>query len=602
MDERQPDGLDEALTEAARARVARLDAAERSARGVVHTPLTVARFMLARLDAALRVGGLDEGLSGDVQLVDPACGPGVFVAAAREAGARHVLGLDRDGAALDDASRILREAGLARGVRLAEADTLSGPAPLTRAEARRRARAVVGNPPWAGRSANREAAYTEALLDDFRKEPDGRRLDERKRGVLSDDYVRFWRWACEEVRGAEVGAVALVTNSSFLDGPVHRGMRARLMAWFEALEVIDLGGSALVAKRRSRDDNLFGVRPGAAVVIAVGRRGRGDAEVRRAAIRGSRADKLDVLRRAVRRGVPRGSVEAELIRPAPPLFAWGAPLVPAPAYESWPALPALMPFHREGLQTNRDAFCVDADRAALEARLASFARGEAPQPGRAHLASRHYDPEVARAALAGADLAATLRPIAYRPLDRRWVTVHPAVCHRPRPALLRAMDRSAFAILTVRKDRGERAWAHFGATAEAVDNCWLSSRSSCRTRAFPTHDPDGAPNLGPAARAWGVGDPATLADYVLACLASVSYRTRYDARLRRDYPRVPPPGDALARVAEAGRAVREALQDPADLAGPEVRLGHRVVRGDRLARALEVAERAVAPLLACHGR
>ena len=55
----------------------------------------------------------------------------------------------------------------------------------------------------------------------------------------------------------------------------------------------------------------------------------------------------------------------------------------------WPMsalpLPALFPFHREGVQTNRDAVCVDADRDALLARLRAFAaRADAPAARPAH--------------------------------------------------------------------------------------------------------------------------------------------------------------------------------------------------------------------------
>ena len=46
-------------------------------------------------------------------------------------------------------------------------------------------------------------------------------------------------------------------------------MRAALLRWFDAIEVIDLGGSALLAKAGERDGNVFGVRVGAAITVAV---------------------------------------------------------------------------------------------------------------------------------------------------------------------------------------------------------------------------------------------------------------------------------------------------------------------------------------------
>ncbi|MEZ4335264.1 MAG: type ISP restriction/modification enzyme [Sandaracinaceae bacterium] len=215
---------------------------------------------------------------------------------------------------------------------------------------------------------------------------------------------------------------------------------------------------------------------------------------------------------------------------------------------------------------------------------------------KAGVRSRHYDPAAARAALVEAREAGepVVRPIAYRPSDDRFACVAPRLCHRPRPDLLAAMDRSELALLTVRKDRGERSWAHFGASAHAVDNCWLSSRSSCRTRAFPTHRPDGTPNLATdAVEAWAgfVPAPGALVRYVLAVLAAPTYRSRHDGALRADYPRIPPPPEpaAFEAAVAAGEAVRAALAQGAD-GGVEVVLGHRRIRSDALSAALERCE------------
>ncbi|MEZ4335263.1 MAG: N-6 DNA methylase [Sandaracinaceae bacterium] len=228
------EGPMDALAAAAERRTERLDREARKRRGVVHTPAAIARFIArAVADAPGAV-------------IDPACGPGVFLAACIEGHPtpRRAIGIDLDAEALDDAEAILAPLAGAGGwdLSLRRGNTLAAPlveaGPLV----------IVGNPPWAGRTANAGAAYTEALLDDFRKDADGAPLGERKLGVLSDDYVRFLRWACEQLRRPEGGVLAMVTSSSFLDGPVHRGMRARLLEWFATVDVVDLGGSALIAR------------------------------------------------------------------------------------------------------------------------------------------------------------------------------------------------------------------------------------------------------------------------------------------------------------------------------------------------------------------
>ena len=687
--------MEKRAARAARARDAAVDASARRTHGVVHTPPALCRYVVERADAALRRAGVEGGLADPrVTLVDPACGPGGFLAAAlglagaRESAPAACRGLERDPAALAEAAEVLGEAFEEAGwpLSLEPGDTLASLEGTSAEDVL----VVFGNPPWAGRSGSK-TALLEGLLEDFRRDAHGARLTERKLGVLSDAYVRFWRWAAEGVRRAPGGGVvALVTNASFLDGPVHRGMRGALARWMDGVEVLDLGGSALVAQKKGeRDENVFGVRPAVAVTVAwragggeageaegatdaaangaadpgaeegragsVGGAGGGRdaedaaqatlalgaessapgprvataepaaeeepppepstaegegagaganaalAEVRVMALRGRRDAKLRALGHAL-----------SAFRAVDPLGPWRLP-PSLGVTESWPEgwrpIDALFPFHREGVQTNRDAVAIDASRHALVGRLQTFAMGLAdPRLEVARTERGHYDPEKARRVVAEAlaedpDGGTIVRPIAYRPFDRRWLAAAAPLCHRPRPALLKAMDASEFALLTVRKDRGERAWTHAAASRAVPDNCFLSARSSCRTRAFPTHDPGGAPNLSEEAEGWlrgvGRGDAADLLAYALAVLCSPVYRGRYGWLLRFGYPVLPAPEPASwPSVVEAGRALVERfLAEPAG--DPELAVvGHWEVEAPAgFGAAVAAAAAAVAPLL-----
>jgi predicted helicase len=184
----------------------------------------------------------------------------------------------------------------------------------------------------------------------------------------------------------------------------------------------------------------------------------------------------------------------------------------------------------------------------------------------------HYDPararSVVRAALAADPSGASfIRPLQYRPFDLRWFIALAPLCHRPRPDLLAAMDHSRIALVSVRKDRGALPWTHATVARAAIDNCLLSTRSSCRARAFPSHAPDGSENLGPSAAAElarRIGRRAgseQLIDYALAVLSCPAFRQRYDPALRLDYPRIPWPADAAQfdALSAAGRALAELL-------------------------------------------
>jgi hypothetical protein len=296
-----------------------------------------------------------------------------------------------------------------------------------------------------------------------------------------------------------------------------------------------------------------------------------------------------------------------------------------------------MPFHREGVQTNRDAAVVDASPERLCERLQAFARGEARQDmADAERALSHYDPARARDVLQRAldeagSLEALVCRIAYRPLDTRYFVPLAPLCHRPRADLLAAMKASSFALVIARKDRSAVPWRHVAASADVADNSFLSTRSSCRARGMPTHGPDGNENLDRAAaaslqeRAGRALSSREVACYALARLSEPSYQARYLAWLRADYPRVPLPADARAftvalrhgeRLAEAwcaplSPALARLESAASGGAGESLVVGHHRVlerqaraetalqaRGDRASLSAAQARRARAELLA----
>jgi hypothetical protein len=629
--------LVELVFERGQARDRVIDRSFAKRRGVVHTPSAVAQFMLEATDEILKDElGLASGLaSHDVVIVDPATGPGIFIAAAMErAGSRGTpracIGFDVDAAALRDADETLASRARRHGwpLHLVHVDALSSSAPAPELLDHDVTRVVIGNPPWAARSANRNAEYTEKLLEDFRRDSEGHRLRERRIGVLSDDYVRFIRWSAELVRTAHRGGVlAFVTNASFLDGPVHRAMRAALARWMDRIDIIDLGGSSLIARSSERDENVFGVRPNVAITIGTRHPGKEPRRgaVRIATLRGSKTTKLEALSRNTLSYVERPS-DGPWIAHRPRSTS---------RYSTWPSLALWMPFHREGLQTNRDDLVTAASREALVTQLEAFAHGP-------HMrAIEHWDPDrarrVARELLDDeVRFDAHTREVAYRPFESRIALVHPALCHRPRPELGKAIDLAAFSLITVRKDRGNVEWLHFGVVRAMPDNCWLSTRSSCRARAFPLSSPEGAPNLDPhlaheTSMALGRElDAATFAHWALAWIASRVYRKSENDALSADYPRIPPPrdlteleifvthGEAIARafLDDMDEGSGEPLQGGPSNAAATLRIGHHDVlprwrkanphadrasvaqltsRLERLAYALAKADRVLGP-------
>jgi hypothetical protein len=536
--------------------------------GIVHTPSELVHFALRRVEHALREDlGLAAGLaSPNIEVVDPAVGTGVWLSSLlgllqqRGAPAR-ILGLDADAEVLATARALLEPAAHAQSVRLEleHANTLALPSVWTHAE---HVRVIVGNPPWGARSQSRGVALSDAWLREFHHDPSGTPLHERRAGVLSDDYVRFFRWALQQAREAQQGAlVCLVSNASFLDGPVHRGMRGALAAAFDRIELVDLGGNTLRSRSAAFDQGLFPVRVGAALTLCVRRPERGGAaQLRIASLQGSRTCKRAALARAQLDWS--GSFEAQA-----PSYLFRAPArarksaAPGAGF----ALDEAFVFHAEGVQTNRDEIATAPDADTLWERLVRIASGELPLTG-----SRHFAPDQARARLQAAlegPRAHLIGSLAYRPFDiRAYCRVTP-LCHRPRPLLARAVEQSQLCLLSTRKELGGADWNMFALLDRCADSSFLSTRSACRTRVFPSHGPDGASNLslklceGIAERVGYLPQGAQIVAYIAGVLGAPAFRSAEQSALQLDYARVPWPRDAFMfeACAAAGRGFARVL-------------------------------------------
>ena len=151
---------------------------------------------------------------------------------------------------------------------------------------------VIGNPPYSGHSANK-GAWISGLMEEYKKSPEVKKPAQGK--WLSDDYVKFLRFAQWRIEQTGYGVLAFITNHSYLDNPTFLDMRASLMASFDDAYVLDLHGNSKKKERTpngGKDENVFDIQQGVAIALFVKRTTRAKGcTVRRADIWGTRADK-----------------------------------------------------------------------------------------------------------------------------------------------------------------------------------------------------------------------------------------------------------------------------------------------------------------------
>ncbi len=394
--------------------------------GVWYTPSEVVRYMVARVDRALKDDlDIPEGLAAEnVYVLDPCCGTGAYLAEVlrriaanlegqglgalsgarvKQAATERVFGFEimpapfvvahlQVGLTMQDLDAPLKDDGAERpGVFLTNA--LTGwephtikPLPFPELEEERdRAERVkqetpilviLGNPPYngfAGMAVDEERELSESYRRTKRvRRPDGQ--------GLNDLYVRFFRMA--ERRIAEKtgrGVVCFISNYSWLDGLSFTGMRERYLEAFDAVRIDCLNGdkykTGKVAPDGTPDPSIFstegdpvGIQVGTAIATLVRKADHAPAEAvgfRHLWGQGKREELLETAE------AEPGAVYAEVS----PLLPLGLPFVQTAVSEDWfdwPALPDLFPVSFQGSETGRDAFLIDTDLDRLKVRVGDY--------------------------------------------------------------------------------------------------------------------------------------------------------------------------------------------------------------------------------------
>ena len=402
------------------------DPALRKQLGVWYTPGEVVRYMVARVDRALKDDlDIPDGLAAEnVYVLDPCCGTGAYLAEVlrriaanlggrglgalagarvRQAATERVFGFElmpapfvvahlQVGLTMQDLDAPLADDGAERaGIFLTNALTgweprTTKPLPFPELEEERdRAERVkqetpilviLGNPPYngfAGMAVDEERELSEAYRTTRRvRRPEGQ--------GLNDLYVRFFRMAERRIaQKTGRGVVCFISNYSWLDGLSFTGMRERYLEAFDAIRIDCLNGdkykTGKTAPDGSPDPSIFstegdpvGIQVGTAIATLVRK-----AEHTPAGEVGFR----HLWGQAKREGLLE-TAEAEpgvLYEGIEPVLPLGLPFLQTAVgadWFDWPALPDLFPVSFPGVQTKRDSFLVDIDLDRLRGRVADY--------------------------------------------------------------------------------------------------------------------------------------------------------------------------------------------------------------------------------------
>lgn len=435
---------------------------------------------------------------------------------------------------------------------------------------------VIGNPPYSGESANKGEWITN-LLQPYKQEPGGGKLQEKNIKWLNDDYVKFIRYGQHHIDRTGEGVLAYINNHSYLDNPTFRGMRWSLLQSFDVIYIIDLHGNSKkkeAAPDGSPDQNVFDIQQGVSVNLFVktGNKKAGDpAQVFHYDLYGNRKGKYqflwdhDLSRIGFR----------ELEPQAPQYFFVPKDYRLQAEYDKGISLAELFPVNSVGIVTARDDFTIYHTPQELQASIAEF-RNLDDEAARSRFALGR-DVRDWKVALARRDLEENVFgqnqgetiPINYRPFDTRYTyyTGNSKGFHcMPRGEVMRhflkgentglitsRITKDAFSVLCTKY-----ITAHKSATV--YDTSYIfplyfypdTRQQHIEQQRVPNLDQDVVEAIakGLALRFTPEKQeddtsfaPVDILDYIYAILHSPSYRERYQEFLKTDFPKVPYPTD-----------------------------------------------------------
>lgn len=378
---------------------------------------------------------------------------------------------------------------------------------------------VIGNPPYSVSSENKSQWILD-LIKEYKKD-----LNERNIQPLSDDYIKFIRYAEHFIQKNRTGIVAMITNNSFLDGIIHRQMRKHLLETFDEIYILDLHGSTKkkeTAPDGSKDENVFDIQQGVAISIMIRKSDKKEklGVVKFAEVYGKREVKFKSLDEG-----ELNTIDWEKIRITEPnYFFVNRNFNEEKEYLKGIAIVDLMSFKTSGIKTHDDSNLVSDNRSQLERNINSL----------------------------GVDFnKVKVFNYSYRPLEQSYIYYDTNLLGRAREKTIYHLKNKNIGLVLVAQPQAANL-NYFDCVF--VTNCLTDTNMFRRggPSIFPlylyTNDGTKIPNLKKEIveeieKFAGKVSPEDILDYIYAVLHSPSYREKYKEFLKIDFPRVPYPKD-----------------------------------------------------------
>ena len=441
---------------------------------------------------------------------------------------------------------------------------------------------IVKNPPYAGKSENKGKWITNLLrgldgdiLTESYFEVDGKPLDETTQRWLSDDYVKFIRFAQWRIAQTGYGVLAFISNHGYLKNHTFSGMRQSLMETFDAIYILDLHGNKTTNDEPPNggpDENVFEIKQGVAIGIFVKHtpeKLNPTTRVCHAELWGDRSDKYSWLATNTINTTP-----WEDLTPKSPDYRF-APQAESGEYKNYRKITDIFLLNKTGLSTKRDKMVIDFDPEPILERVNHFRNSTetdeilCEQLPISMIAE--WNISQARESLHNEqNIEKYIQPILHFPFDERFIFYHDDLVARPRKEVMRHLldgENVAMCVGRAGEAVGDATW-NLVSISKTITDLNVFRRGG--TPVFPLYHYTGQGDhrlhnisqsfveevcqhlnyeIDPADAmrfiSDGKGDlhttigPEDIFHYIYAILHAQTYRQRYANQLKSDFPHIP---------------------------------------------------------------
>ena len=420
---------------------------------------------------------------------------------------------------------------------------------------------VLGNPPYSVSSVNK-GENIQNLIKVYKEN-----LNERKIN-LDDDYIKFIRFAENQIEKTGYGMVAMITNNSFIDGITHRQMRKHLLETFDEIYILDLHGNAKKKETTlegGKDENVFNIMQGVSINLFIKTgTNKNLAKIYHSEIFGKHNEKYMML--------DESSFETtkwkKLKITEPYYFFVPKDFEANEEYEKGFKVDDFFKIYSSGIETQKDSLVVQKTKEELkEVKNAILYNEEKVRNFYKAKESRDWKLEEARKDLENS----SVEQILYRPFDLRFTFYSgktKGIMAYPRDEIMQHFIQHNNLGLLCCKRQTSFDFQHTFITDKISERCSVSLQTGEVSYCFPLYlyadDGTKVPNLDK--EIWkkineivGETKPENILDYIYAVLHSPKYREKYKEFLKIDFPRVsyPENKEKFWNLVELGKELRE---------------------------------------------